>query len=98
MLRVRYAKIGDLDVAESWMPRPCEWSGVARLRKADSVTSVLAVAVLLPGLGSNWLESSLALLVIVVELTPRLESKLGETFAVIVSEMLAPFAMLRCCR
>jgi hypothetical protein len=34
--------------------------------------------------------TSLALLVIVVELTPRLESKLGETFAVIVSEMLAP--------
>jgi hypothetical protein len=59
---------------------------------ADSVTNVLAEAVLLLKWGSNWWALTVAVFAMFVALAPRLESKLAETITVMVNEMLAPFA------
>ena len=59
-------------------------------RSADCVTSVLAVAVLWPGVGSGWLKLTLAVLEMVLELTPMLERKFAGTFIVTVNKVLAP--------
>src|SRR3970040_1107750 len=69
------------------------WSGLHSLvilRSADSTTFVLIVTELSAGLASAWSESTLAVLLMFVVVTPRLARRPESTCTWMVNDVLAP--------